>query len=134
MSETHSDLRLDKWLWAARFFKTRALATAAISSGKVQVNGERSKPSRGMRVGMQLRIRTGEVTFEVNVLELRGQRGPAASAQKMYEETEASTQARAQQAELRRQQAILHQDHYGRPTKKDRRSIVRFTRRNQDDS
>ena len=133
MPETDSDLLLDKWLWAALFFKTRALATSAISSGKVQVNGERSKPSRSMRVGMQLRIRTSEVTFEVVVLELRGQRGPAAIAQRMYQETEASTLARAQQSELRRQQAILHQDHHGRPSKKDRRSIIRFTRRSQDD-
>jgi len=134
MSDTDTDLRLDKWLWAARFFKTRSLATAAISSGKVLVNGERAKPSRSMRMGMQLRIRTGEVTFEVDVLELRGQRGPAASAQKMYQETEASTLARAQQSELRRQQAILHQDHHGRPTKKDRRAIIRFTRHSQDDN
>jgi len=133
MPENDSDLRLDKWLWAARFFKTRSLATAAISSGKVLINGERSKPSRSMRVGMQLRIRTGEVTFEVVVLELRSQRGPAVSAQQMYQETEASTLARAQQSELRRQQAILHQDHHGRPTKKNRRSLIRFTRRSQDD-
>ena len=133
MPENDSDLRLDKWLWAARFFKTRSLATAAISSGKVLVNGERSKPSRSMRVGMQLRIRTGEVTFEVVVLELRSQRGPAVSGQQMYQETEASTLARAQQSELRRQQAILHQDHHGRPTKKNRRSLIRFTRRGPDD-
>ena len=133
MPENDSDLRLDKWLWAARFFKTRSLATAAISSGKVLINGERSKPSRSMRVGMQLRIRTGEVTFEVVVLELRSQRGPAVSAQQMYQETEASTLARAQQSELRRQQAILHQDHHGRPTKKNRRSLIRFTRRGPDD-
>lgn len=134
MSESDSDLRLDKWLWAARFFKTRALATAAINSGKVEVNGERSKPSRSLRLGMQLRIRTGDVTFEIVVLELRSQRGPAVRAQQMYQETEASTLARAQHAELRRQQAILHQEHSGRPSKKDRRSITRFTRRNQDNN
>lgn len=133
MPENDSELRLDKWLWAARFFKTRTLATAAINSGKVLINGERSKPSRSMRIGMQLRIRIGEVTFEVVVLELRSQRGPAVSAQRMYQETEASTLARAQHAELRRQQAILHQDHHGRPTKKNRRSLIRFTRRGRDD-
>lgn len=133
MPENDSELRLDKWLWAARFFKTRSLATAAINSGKVLINGERSKPSRSMRIGMQLRIRIGEVTFEVVVLELRSQRGPAVSAQRMYQETEASTLARAQHAELRRQQAILHQDHHGRPTKKNRRSLIRFTRRGRDD-
>ena len=134
MSDTDSDLRLDKWLWAARFFKTRALATAAINSGKVLVSGERAKPSRSMRVGMLLQIRTGEVTFGVTVLELRSQRGPAASAQRMYQETEVSTLARAQQSELRRQQAILHQDHHGRPSKKDRRAIIRFTRRSHDEN
>ena len=133
MSDTDSDLRLDKWLWAARFFKTRALATAAINSGKVLISGERCKPSRSMRVGMLLQIRTGEITFEVTVLELRSQRGPAVSAQRMYQETEASTLARAQQSELRRQQAILHQDHHGRPSKKDRRAIIRFTRRSHDE-
>lgn len=133
MSQNDIDLRLDKWLWAARFFKTRALATAAINSGKVEINGERSKPSRSMRVGMMLKIRTGELTFEVKVMELRNQRGPAASAQQMYEETEESARTRAQQSELRRQQAILHQDHHGRPSKKDRRAIIRFTRRSQDD-
>ena len=133
MPENDSELRLDKWLWAARFFKTRSLATAAINSGKVLINGERSKPSRSMRIGMQLRIRIGEVTFEVVVLELRSQRGPAVSAQRMYQETEASTLARAQHAELRRQQAILHQDHHGRPNKKNRRSLIRFTRRGRDD-
>ncbi len=133
MSENDTDLRLDKWLWAARFFKTRALATAAINSGKVEINGERSKPSRSMRVGMLLKIRTGEVTFEVKVMELRSQRGPATSAQRMYEETAASALTRAQQSELRRQQAILHQGHQGRPSKKDRRAIIRFTRRSQDD-
>jgi ribosome-associated heat shock protein Hsp15 len=132
MSENESDLRLDKWLWAARFFKTRALATAAISSGKVLVNDERSKPSRSMRIGMQLSIRTGEVTFVVVVLELRNQRGPAARAQQMYQETETSMLARAQQSELRRQQAILHQEPHGRPSKKDRRAIIRFTRRQDD--
>ena len=133
MPELDTDVRLDKWLWAARFFKTRALATAAINSGKVLVNSERSKPSRSMRMGMLLRIRTGEVTFEIKVLELRSHRGPAVSAQRMYQETEASTLARAQQSELRRQQAILHQDPHGRPSKKDRRAIIRFTRRSQDD-
>lgn len=133
MPENDSELRLDKWLWAARFFKTRSLATAAINNGRVLINGERSKPSRSMRIGMQLRIRIGEVTFEVVVLELRSQRGPAVSAQRMYQETEASTLARAQHAELRRQQAILHQDHHGRPTKKNRRSLIRFTRRGRDD-
>lgn len=132
MPETNLDVRLDKWLWAARFFKTRALATAAINSGKVQIDGERSKPSRSMRVGMQLQIRTGEVMFEVIVLELRSQRGPAISAQQMYKETETSTLARAQQSEQRRQQAILHQNHHGRPSKKDRRAIMRFTRRGRD--
>ncbi|MBI3776174.1 MAG: RNA-binding S4 domain-containing protein [Gammaproteobacteria bacterium] len=134
MSEPDSDLRLDKWLWAARFYKSRALATAAINCGKVEVNNERSKPSRSMRVGMQLRIRTGEIMFEVEVLELRSQRGPASRAQQMYQETAASTLARAQHAELHRQQAILHQDHHGRPSKKDRRAIIRFTRHRHDDT
>lgn len=123
-------IRLDKWLWAARFFKTRSQATAAIHCSRVHVDGARAKPGREMRVGMLLRIQAGESVFEIRVVNLSDVRGPAPVAQQLYEETPESKAARAQQAEMRRQHAILLEDTHGRPTKKNRRAIVRFTRRN----
>jgi ribosome-associated heat shock protein Hsp15 len=123
-------VRLDKWLWAARFFKTRSLATDAIKGGKVHVNGERAKPGKDARIGMELRIRTEGAEFEIIITGISAQRGPAAMAAQLYQETEASKQQRAAQQELRRQQAIIFGEHKGRPTKKDRRNIVRFIRKN----
>lgn len=125
---TTTSVRLDKWLWAARFFKTRSLATAAINNGKVHVDDQRSKPSREVHVGMRLNIRSGEVAFEITVMEVRSQRASAPIAQQMYQETPEGKTARAQHAELRRQQTILYPDSPGRPSKKDRRAIIRFTR------
>lgn len=123
-------IRLDKWLWAARFFKTRSQATTAVNGGKVHVDGARSKSGKEMRVGMLLRIQVSESIFEVRVMNLSDVRGPAPVAQQLYEETPESKTARAQQAEMRRQHAILLGDTHGRPTKRNRRAIVRFTRRN----
>lgn len=129
MTDDKHKVRLDKWLWAARFFKTRSLAAAAIKGGKIRADGERAKPSREARVGMHLAIHAHDMDFEVVVLALSDRRGPATEAQRLYEESEASKLARQRVAEQRKLHAILHVDRPGRPTKKDRRAIVRFTRR-----
>lgn len=126
-------VRLDKWLWAARFFKTRSLATDAINGGKVHLNGERTKPSKAVHVGMELSIRVGDTEREVIVRALESKRGSASVAQQLYEETETSVQRRVAQAEQRKLHAILTPERHGRPTKKDRRAIIRFTRRPPDD-
>jgi ribosome-associated heat shock protein Hsp15 len=121
-------VRLDKWLWAARFFKTRALAAAAIESGKVEVNGERAKRAKQLQVGDQLRIRLGPYYHVVNVRGLSEYRGPAAVAAKLYEETEEGKKAR--EAMLLQVKAAQPFGGYesGRPTKKDRRDIERLRR------
>lgn len=117
-------LRLDKWLWAARFYKTRSLAVEEIGRGRVLVNGQATKASRELRVGDMLRLRQGPVERELRVLALSGVRGPAPVAQTLYEETEASRQARERAAEARRlapePAAAIQQ---GRPTKQDRRRL-----------
>jgi ribosome-associated heat shock protein Hsp15 len=119
-------MRIDKWLWAARFFKTRALAITAIESGKVMVNEVRVKPSRAIDVGNLLSIRLGPYTFVVEVLGLSDKRGPAPQAQQLYRETEDSIKKREELAFERKAQAQVVQRGEGRPTKKDRREIERF--------
>lgn len=114
-------IRLDKWLWAARFFKTRALATAAVEGGKVHVNGERVKPSRQVRCGDELRIQKGTETFVVDVLGLSQQRGPAERAQLLYREHESSVAAREQLREERRLRNASAPLPGGRPDKRSRR-------------
>jgi ribosome-associated heat shock protein Hsp15 len=119
-------IRLDKWLWAARFFKTRGLAAEAVEGGKVEVNGERPKRARALQVGDEVRIRLGPYQHTVTVLALSARRGPAAEAAKLYQETEAS---RARREELAIQLKSLHAafgPDKGRPTKKDRREIERL--------
>jgi ribosome-associated heat shock protein Hsp15 len=119
--------RVDKWLWAARFFKTRSLASQAIDGGKVKLNGERAKASRELKPGDQLHLQIGEQAWEVTVLALAERRGPAAEAQALYLESEASRQRRADQAAQRRLQTNPAAAIKGRPTKRDRRLIHRFT-------
>jgi len=119
-------VRLDKWLWAARFFKTRSLATAAISAGEARVARERVKPARDVKVGDELQIRRGDDVMDVVVRELSSTRGPASVAQRLYEETEESRQRRALAAERRvlaREPAL---DIKGRPTKRDARVLKRL--------
>jgi ribosome-associated heat shock protein Hsp15 len=119
-------VRLDKWLWAARFFKTRSLATAAIGAGEVRVSRERVKPARDAKVGDELQIRRGNDVMDVVVRELSSARGPAPVAQRLYEETEESRQRRARAAESRvlaREPAL---DIRGRPTKRDARVLRRL--------
>ena len=102
MSAAHQAVRLDRWLWAARFFKTRSLAKAAIEGGKVHVDGQRVKPAKEVRVGQSLEIRRGEVAFTVLIDELSMQRGPASVAQTLYTETTASIETREADAARRR--------------------------------
>ena len=122
-------MRLDKWLWAARFFKTRALAVDEINLGRVRVSGQPVKPARDVKVGDVLNIRTGQMTREVEVKGLSNQRGPAPQAQALYAETPASITAREAAAEARRlapePAATIEQ---GRPTKQDRRRLADWDR------
>ncbi len=121
-----SKVRLDKWLWAARFFKTRNLAKEAIEGGKVHYNGARAKPCRLVDVGARLAIRQGWTEKTVTVLKLSEQRGPAPVAQQLYQETEDSIKAREDQAWQRRQLQAAAMPPPRRPTKKQRRQIHRF--------
>lgn len=119
-------IRIDKWLWAARFFKTRSLAKAAIEGGKIQVNGQKCKPSKEVTVGMMLRIRQGWDEKTVEVRALSDQRRGAPEAALLYQETEESVQTRLQATEQRRlAQTVLAQPPT-RPNKKDRRALHRF--------
>jgi ribosome-associated heat shock protein Hsp15 len=120
-----SKLRIDKWLWAARFFKTRALAADAVECGKVLVNDMRVKPAKAVGVGDLLVIRLGPYQFVVEVLALSDKRGPAPQAQKLYKETEESRKRRETLAQELKAQA-QNETREGRPTKKDRRDIERF--------
>jgi ribosome-associated heat shock protein Hsp15 len=133
MTEHPDKIRLDKWLWAARFYKTRSQATDAINGGKVHADGERVKPGREARVGMRLNIHAHGTDWEIEIMTLSGRRGPAPEARLLYRETDASIANRERLAEQRKQQAILHGDRHGRPTKRDRRAIIRFTRRSAPD-
>lgn len=120
-------VRLDKWLWAARFFKTRALAVEAINGGHVHVNGARVKPSRLLHRGDELTIRKAGLEFVATVERCDERRGPASVAQQLYHESEESRQRREQLVEERRLQAASAPVHSGRPDKKGRRQIIRFT-------
>ena len=119
-------MRLDKWLWCARFYKTRSLATEEIAKGRVTVNGQAAKPARDLRCGDTVALRQGPVARTVVVRALSGARGPAPVAQLLYEETPDSIAARERAAEQRRlapEPAAALQE--GRPTKRDRRNIDR---------
>ncbi|HNH12595.1 MAG TPA: RNA-binding S4 domain-containing protein [Rhodocyclaceae bacterium] len=118
--------RIDKWLWAARFFKTRSLASDAVDGGKVQLNDTRVKPAKEVKSGDVVRIAIGQVTWIVVVRSVSDKRGPAAQAQLLYEETEGSRLAREAQREQARMAAEPGATLRGRPTKRDRRRIDRF--------
>jgi ribosome-associated heat shock protein Hsp15 len=119
-------VRIDKWLWAARFFKTRALASHACDLGRIHSNGVKAKPAREVHTGDMLQVESEGGVFQIEVLQLSAMRGPAAVAQKLYRETDASREARQKLAEERKalQQYAPLPEH--RPTKRDRRRIIQF--------
>ena len=119
-------MRIDKWLWAARFYKTRSLAQAAVEGGKVRLNGERVKPAKDLRVGDRLEVAIGEAVWEIAVNSLSDKRGPASEARKLYTESEASRLRRVAAAESRRLAVEPAIDLAGRPTKRDRRSLAKL--------
>jgi ribosome-associated heat shock protein Hsp15 len=125
-SEHTAPARADKWLWAARFFKTRALATAAINGGKVHVNGERIKPGRRLVPGDKLTIRKGPYSLAVSVERLSVRRGPAAEAQTLYRESEESMQQRLEISRQRQLEGRSPGQHERRPDKRARRQIRQF--------
>lgn len=127
--ERDEPIRLDKWLWAARFFKTRSLAAEAVEGGKVHLNGNRTKPGHVVRTGDELKIRRGPYEWIVIVRGLSLQRGPASQAQLLFEETEESKRDREALANELRFQGQIISDSKGRPSKKARRDLIRFTRR-----
>lgn len=125
--DPQDSMRLDKWLWCARFFKTRALANAAIRAGKVHSDGVRCKPSHLVRLGTILKIRQGPVSMEITIVALCAQRLNAAAAAGLFEETEAGKAARELVIlQLEANTSLLST--HGRPTKKDRRALMQFIR------
>ncbi len=122
-------VRVDKWLWAARFFKTRGLASRAVSGGHVQLNGGRIKPSRPVQIGDRLRVKRGVEVFTVDVLDLSSRRGPATVARTLYEETEESQVLREAEREHRRLVRAPASGPERRPDKRDRRKIRQFLRK-----
>ncbi|MEN8200133.1 MAG: S4 domain-containing protein [Thermodesulfobacteriota bacterium] len=130
MGDVSGQVRVDKWLWAARFFKTRSLAAKAVSGGKVSLNGQRVKPAKGVAVGDELIIHKGQVEQTVTVLGLSARRGPATVARTLYEESEESLVKREQE---RQERSLFYAGHSApakRPSKKDRRKIKEFIRKN----
>ena len=128
-ADIRADIRIDKWLWAARFFKTRGLAAEAVSGGKVEINGARSKPSRIVRATDQLTIRRGPFEWTVIVKDVAKLRGPAAQAHALYQETEESVRRREAAIAQMTLQRPPEFNSPGRPSKKDRRAMARFTKR-----
>ena len=127
-TEQHDErVRLDKWLWAARFFKHRSLATEAVDDGKIQLNGIRVKPAKDVKIGDRVDIQIADSRYTVIVRGIAEKRGSATIAQGLYEETPESIAAREAGHEERRLAATPGADLHGRPTKRDRRQIGRFT-------
>jgi len=122
-------MRLDKWLWAARFYKTRSQATAEVDGGHVEVNGERAKPAKQIKVGDTLRVRMNQSTFVLTVRAFAERRGPAKEAQQLYEESAESRAERDRLAELRRLAPPPLYEDGGRPNKRDRRELSKVRRR-----
>ena len=116
-------MRLDKWLWAARFFKTRSLAQQAVVAGRVQLNGDRTKPAHEVKAGDMVIVRVADWQWEVQVKALAERRGPAPEARKLYDETAASRAERERRSDLRRWGAEPAATLKGRPTKRDRRRL-----------
>jgi len=121
-----ANVRMDKWLWAARFFKTRALAARACELGRIQSNGQAAKSAREVRIGDLLRVTNGGGDFHVEVLLLSEVRGPASVAQTLYRETDASRELRLKVAAERKAMKQFEELPAGRPSKRDRRQIIQF--------
>ena len=126
--QNKNSIRIDKWLWAARFFKTRALASKACDLGRIRSNEIEAKPARDVRVGDMLRVRSEGGEFHIEVLQLSDIRGPAAIAQTLYRETEASREQRQREAAERKAMQQFAPLPERRPTKRDRRRIIQFRR------
>jgi ribosome-associated heat shock protein Hsp15 len=121
-----NSVRIDKWLWAARFFKTRALASKACDIGRVEINGVRAKPAREVHTGSMVQAENEGGIFHIEVMQLSEMRGPAAVAQTLYKETDASREARQKLAEERKAMQIYAPVPEHRPSKRDRRRIIQF--------
>ena len=121
-----TSVRMDKWLWAARFFKTRALAAKACELGRIHLRGQNAKPSRDVRVGDMLQITNDGGDFQIEVLLLSEDRGPASVAQTLYRETEVSRELRMKVTAERKAMRQFEQLPAGRPSKRDRRKIIQF--------
>ena len=128
MTDQDNRVRIDKWLWAARFYKTRSLAADAVDGGKVQVNGERVKPAKLLKPGDALSIRNGPYAWDITVLMLSERRGSAAEAAKLYSESGDSRKAREEKIAMIKSERQSNPFPGGRPTKRARRQIIRFTR------
>ena len=128
MSTDDDRTRLDKWLWAARFYKTRSLAVDAVEGGKVQVNGERVKPAKVLKPGDALSVRNGPYSWEITVFALSERRGSAAEAAKLYSESDESRKVREDKIALMKIERQSNPFPGGRPTKKARRQIIKFVR------
>jgi ribosome-associated heat shock protein Hsp15 len=121
-----TSMRIDKWLWAARFFKTRSLATRACELGRIQCNGQPAKASREVHAGDRLHVKNDSGDFQLEVLLLSEMRGPAAIAQTLYQETEESRELRRKAAEERKAMPHFEAMREGKPSKRDRRELNRF--------
>ena len=126
----NSSVRLDKWLWAARFYKTRSLAKEMIDGGKVHYNGQRTKPNKNVEIGAQIKLRQGNEEKEIIVQALSEQRRGAPEAQLLYQETAQSVEQREKIALMRKANAMPHPDR--RPNKKERRDLLKFKHQEQD--
>lgn len=129
MSEVEETVRIDRWLWAARFYKTRTLASSEVAGGKVRINDQRPKPASPVRVGDVVRVRKPPYEYVVEVTALAERRGPAKAARKLYEESEESLEKRRRRRIQMREVPVPTYDGKGRPTKKERREIERLRRR-----
>ena len=128
MTDSDIRVRIDKWLWAARFYKTRSLAAEAVEGGKVQVNGERVKPAKVLKAGDTLAIRNGHFAWQITVLALSERRGSATEACKLYSESDQSRRERDEKSALLKIERQSNPFPGGRPTKKARRQIIKFVR------
>ena len=128
MSDPLDRLRIDKWLWASRFYKTRSLAADAVEGGKARLNGERVKPAKDVKPGDTVMVRAGELEWTVAVLALSARRGPASEAALLYRESDESKKKREERVAMRHVGPQPVEHGLGRPTKRERRSLDRFKR------